>query len=434
MAEPINLAPVRVHAVSVPVRRPPNSIAGPDEMMLQLGENGGVQVDVFGRDAQGNELHESREMQEDEYEEMRKGYLRAELATMPPFSSFKSGNTIGRVVGETAPSAVPASQANPPIEAETEEEGITGEQILDGIQLGLDVVGLIPVVGEVADIASGVISLFRGDYVGAGLSLLSAIPFVGYLGTAGKATRYGAKMAEASGKAGKEVVDRAAKEAAEKKARDAAARKQEQGARITPKKLRRVEPKCFNPRNSKRYKKMSETDQKEYLREYARQLKRQQDSINSMSAKDFASARAMFNDAKKVSRNGGRNPKAAAAQGAYRSKRAGEIKDSIYESIRRKNPQGDPKAARAEAADRTNEIMDSLAALHEPDMVAGGWHEPTPSSLGNKGVNSAIGGSWNQKGRVKLLQDAAEKAVARGDGSDIMNVELKICPPGRKGK
>ena len=152
MAEPINLPPLHVHAVSVPVRRPPNSIAGPDEMMLQLGENGGVQVDLFGRDAQGNELHESREMQEDEYEEMRKDYLRAELATMPPFSSFKSGNTIGRVVGETAPAQVPASRANPPIEAETEEEGITGEQVLDGIQLGLDVVGLIPVFGEIADL------------------------------------------------------------------------------------------------------------------------------------------------------------------------------------------------------------------------------------------------------------------------------------------
>lgn len=221
MTEPINLAPMQVHAVSVPVRRPHNSIAGPDEMMLQLGENGGVQVDVFGRDAQGNELHESREMQEDEYEEMRKGYLRAELATMPPFSSFKSGNTIGRVVGETAPSAVPASQANPPIEAETEEEGITGEQILDGIQLGLDVVGLIPVVGEVADIASGVISLFRGDYVGAGLSLLSAIPFVGYAGTAGKAARYGTKMAEASGKVGKEIVEKATQEAGERARREA---------------------------------------------------------------------------------------------------------------------------------------------------------------------------------------------------------------------
>lgn len=200
MAEPINLAPVRVHAVSVPVRRPPDSIAGPDEMMLQLGENGGVQVDLFGRDAQGNELHESREMQEDEYEEMRARYMRAEQATMPPFNSFKSGNTIGRVVGETAPAAVPASQANPPVEAETEEEGITGEQILDGIQLGLDGVGLVPVFGEIADIANAGVSAARGDYVGAGLSLLSAIPFVGYAGTAGKATRHGAKMVEGSGK------------------------------------------------------------------------------------------------------------------------------------------------------------------------------------------------------------------------------------------
>lgn len=225
MAEPINLAPVRVHAISVTVQPPPNSIVGPAEMFLQQGENGGVQIDVFWRDAMGNEIHESKEMQEEEYEALRARYLHSEQASLPSFSSFKSGNTLGRVVGETAPAAVPASQANPPIEAETEEEGITGKQILDGIQLGLDVVGLIPVVGEVADIASGVISLFRGDYVGAGLSLLSAIPFVGYLGTAGKATRYSRKMAEASGKATKELAE----EAAEKTAQEAA----EKGAKST---------------------------------------------------------------------------------------------------------------------------------------------------------------------------------------------------------
>ncbi|POA28741.1 GH-E family nuclease [Pseudomonas sp. GW456-12-1-14-TSB6] len=235
MAEPINLPPLHVHAVSVTVQPPPNSIVGPAEMLLQQGENGGVQIDVFWRDAMGNEVHESKEMQEKEYEALRARYLHSEQATLPPFSSFKSGNTIGRVVGETAPAQVPASRANPPIEAETEEESITGEQILDSIQLGLDVVGLIPVVGEVADIASGVISLFRGDYVGAGLSLLSAIPFVGYAGTAGKAARHSTKMAEASGKAGKEVVDKAAREAAEKKAREAAAHAQEQGAKVKPK-------------------------------------------------------------------------------------------------------------------------------------------------------------------------------------------------------
>ena len=159
-----------------------------------------------------------------------------------------NGNTLGRVVGETAPTAVPATQANAAIEAETPEEGITGEHVLDGLQLGLDVVGLIPVVGEAADIISAGISLARGDYLGAGLSLLSAIPFVGYAGTAGKATRYGAKMAEASGKVGKEAADRAAKEAADKAAKEAAERKvreeaakqtslkAEDGAKIRPKK------------------------------------------------------------------------------------------------------------------------------------------------------------------------------------------------------
>ena len=159
-----------------------------------------------------------------------------------------NGNTLGRVVGETAPTAVPATQANAAIEAETQEESITGEHVLDGLQLGLDVVGLIPVVGEAADIISAGISLARGDYVGAGLSLLSAIPFVGYAGTAGKATRYGAKIAEASGKVGKEAADRAAKEAADKAAKEAAERKvreeaakqtslkAEDGAKIRPKK------------------------------------------------------------------------------------------------------------------------------------------------------------------------------------------------------
>jgi len=38
---------------------------------------------------------------------------------------------------------------------------------------------MIPVIGEVCDVASGVISLARGDMVGAGLSLMSAIPVVG---------------------------------------------------------------------------------------------------------------------------------------------------------------------------------------------------------------------------------------------------------------
>ncbi|MEJ3721801.1 hypothetical protein WGM54_28330, partial [Paenibacillus polymyxa] len=114
-------------------------------------------------------------------------------------------------MGETPTAAVPASHANPPIEAETDAESTTGDKILDGVQIGLDVVGLIPVFGEIADVANAGISLERGDYVGAGLSLVSAIPFVGWFGTAGKAARYSTKITEASGKVTKEVTEGAGK-------------------------------------------------------------------------------------------------------------------------------------------------------------------------------------------------------------------------------
>jgi hypothetical protein len=55
---------------------------------------------------------------------------------------------------------------------------------LDLVQAGLDVAGFFPGLGAAPDIASGVISAVRGDWVGAGLSMLSAVPFAGD-GTAG---------------------------------------------------------------------------------------------------------------------------------------------------------------------------------------------------------------------------------------------------------
>lgn len=53
----------------------------------------------------------------------------------------------------------------------------------------LDVVGLIPGFGEVADIANGIISLARGNWLDAGLSFASAIPGFGYVASATKGLR-----------------------------------------------------------------------------------------------------------------------------------------------------------------------------------------------------------------------------------------------------
>ena len=50
---------------------------------------------------------------------------------------------------------------------------------LDATQTALDVIGLIPVAGEFADVISGTISLARGNYADAAMSFASAIPFVG---------------------------------------------------------------------------------------------------------------------------------------------------------------------------------------------------------------------------------------------------------------
>ncbi|WP_166665506.1 polymorphic toxin-type HINT domain-containing protein [Kribbella caucasensis] len=54
----------------------------------------------------------------------------------------------------------------------------------------LDVVGLIPVVGEVADLANAGWYAAEGDYVNAALSAASAIPVAGYAATAAKGARY----------------------------------------------------------------------------------------------------------------------------------------------------------------------------------------------------------------------------------------------------
>ena len=79
--------------------------------------------------------------------------------------------------------------------------GESGTQILDVLQTGLDVVGLIPGVGEIADGINALIYTGRGDYVNAGLSAAAMIPFAGWAATGGKlgmkAAKSGANLSTA---------------------------------------------------------------------------------------------------------------------------------------------------------------------------------------------------------------------------------------------
>lgn len=71
--------------------------------------------------------------------------------------------------------------------------------------------------------------------------------------------------------------------------------------------------------------------------------------------------------------------------------------------------------------------MDKMAALHEPDMVAGGWANPNPTKMGDTGINSSIGASWNQKGRLDSIEKVAKNAITNGKGDAPLNVKLELC-------
>ena len=159
-------------------------------------------------------------------------------------------NTVGQVTWSTSPpSGVTVGPngeilgvTNPPVEAETEEEkgffdrladkaksaasavgdAVSGMSAMDALHLGLDVVGLVPGLGEIADGANALLYLAEGDRVNAALSAAAMIPFAGMAATGAKFARRAdalagvvraadraAGAAKAAGKAAGRVASRA---------------------------------------------------------------------------------------------------------------------------------------------------------------------------------------------------------------------------------
>lgn len=91
-------------------------------------------------------------------------------------------------------------------EEESEESKL--DKTLDKVQSTLDIVGMIPVLGDVCDLANAGISLARGDFMGAAISLVSMIPGLGAAGPFAKAI---AKLPPAALKAITAVMEKFAK-------------------------------------------------------------------------------------------------------------------------------------------------------------------------------------------------------------------------------
>lgn len=83
---------------------------------------------------------------------------------------------------------------------ELDMEGLNKDSVLDGVQLALDAAGMVPVLGAIPDLINASISVLRGDWVGAGLSIVAAVPGAGDVVGGAKIAYKGAKIASKSTK------------------------------------------------------------------------------------------------------------------------------------------------------------------------------------------------------------------------------------------
>jgi len=86
-------------------------------------------------------------------------------------------------------------------ELDSLKDSINIEGILDGIQIALDVAGMVPVLGAAPDLLNAAISAFRGDWMGAGLSVMAAVPIIGDVVGGAKIAMKGLKISRAISKA-----------------------------------------------------------------------------------------------------------------------------------------------------------------------------------------------------------------------------------------
>ena len=163
--------------------------------------------------------------------------------------------------------------------------------------------------------------------------------------------------------------------------------------------------------------------------EMERQLAGQQAGLNGMTAQEYLDGRRAFDDRKLAAGSGrGSRAPASAARDAYEDSLVERLKDQYVSARGMSDAQAKVKAT----ADAANQ-MKTLAALHNPDMVAGGVNVIT--DMGDRQVNSTIGGQWKspirgqpaEPTRVQQLDTAATNVPVGERSTTRMNAKLERC-------
>ncbi|MFK3799972.1 DUF6861 domain-containing protein [Pseudomonas sp. NPDC088444] len=127
--------------------------------------------------------------------------------------------------------------------------------------------------------------------------------------------------------------------------------------------------------------------------EFDRQLGGQQGGLNDLTVDEYLKGREAFKAG-----DGVRDPKVGV-------KARKSLADSIFESVESALQEHGltPHESKELARRITAEKMSTLAALHNPDLIAGG--KDKISDFGDRQVNSSIGAQW--RGRISGLDKAA---------------------------
>lgn len=170
----------------------------------------------------------------------------------------------------------------------------------------------------------------------------------------------------------------------------------------------KVEPVGFNVNHNAKYD-PAELD---------RQLKGQNEGLKRLTVKEYLENRAEYKE-------NGRGKVASAKQ-----REAREIaRDKIIQELR------DKGLSRNEAKTEAKRIMAGQAALHEPDMVAGGKADGLQAltgnysdghyGLGDSGANSSLGAQWRNK-CADALEQSIKDAVKGLSPEDLDSIYIDV--------
>ncbi|WP_260448076.1 polymorphic toxin type 15 domain-containing protein, partial [Listeria seeligeri] len=140
--------------------------------------------------------------------------------------------------------------------------------------------------------------------------------------------------------------------------------------------------------------------------EFTRQLKKQQDGMNQLTVDEYLKNRQQYLDK-------GRVPEASVAQQTARQ-------EALADKILELRNQGIP---RTEAKSQAEDWMKKQAALHDPDMIAGG--NPTNiQGLGDSKINSSLGSQWRT--RISEVDRQIQEAAKNMSPEQLKNTRINI--------